>query len=165
MSQILHNVRNMQVNSFCGGEQRGMMVQFTLAADFAQLSRSEVVELVAVLTTWLGQAKDQTDQTFNFGDGPVPAAQHTNPDGSVGGWVAATASVAATAWVSDNAQVYGDARVYGAARVSGTARVYGTAQVSGDARVYGIAQVYDAARVYGTARVFGDARVLEGDLT
>ena len=34
---------------------------------------------------------------FKDGNGPVPAHQHTNPDGSVGGWVADTATVADTA--------------------------------------------------------------------
>jgi hypothetical protein len=51
--------------------------------------------------------------TYDFGDGPGPAHQHTNPDGTIGGWVADRVAVAPTAWV------YGDARVYGDAQVSG----------------------------------------------
>jgi hypothetical protein len=48
-------------------------------------------------------------ETFDFGDGlgSVPATRHKNPDGSLGGWVAATAQVSGTAWVSGNAQVSG----------------------------------------------------------
>jgi hypothetical protein len=49
--------------------------------------------------------------TFDFqdGNGPVPAARHRNPDGSEGGWVAATAYVATTAYVGPDALVYGSA--------------------------------------------------------
>lgn len=56
--------------------------------------------------------------TFDFGDGPVPAHQHSNG----GGWVADTAHVDETAYVGPDARVYGDARVSGAARVYGAAR-------------------------------------------
>ena len=63
--------------------------------------------------------------TFNFGSGEVPAHRHINPDGSIGGWVAETATVAPTAYIGINAQVSGTARVYGDAQVFGTARVYG----------------------------------------
>lgn len=38
-----------------------------------------------------------TATEFDFGDGPVPAHRHRNPDGSEGGWVADTAHVAAVA--------------------------------------------------------------------
>ena len=57
--------------------------------------------------------------TFDFGDGPVRAHQHKNPDGSMGGWVANTATVKGTAYigedakVSDNAVVADDAQVFG----------------------------------------------------
>ena len=34
-----------------------------------------------------------TSERFDFGSGPVPAARHRNPDGSVGGWVAVSAHV------------------------------------------------------------------------
>ena len=69
--------------------------------------------------------------TFDFGNGPVPAHRHTNPDGSLGGWVADTATVSPTAWVSGNAKVYGNAWVFG------NAKVYGNAEVSGNAEVFG----------------------------
>lgn len=35
--------------------------------------------------------------TFDFGEGPVPAKRHTNPDGSIGGWIAKTAQVSSAA--------------------------------------------------------------------
>ena len=124
-------------------------------------------------------------------DCPAGAAcsRHTNPDGSEGGIVAATATVASTATVgknarvldraqvldnaqvlgnakiSGNAKVSGDARVegntwvYGDAEVSGNAKVYGDARVRADARVYGRAKVYETAQIDGDAMVFGDAEV------
>ena len=74
--------------------------------------------------------------TFDFGNGPVPAHRHKNPDGTEGGWVADTATVELTTYVG------ADAKVSGYAQVNGNARVYGDAQVYGDARVYGDAQGY-----------------------
>jgi UDP-3-O-[3-hydroxymyristoyl] glucosamine N-acyltransferase len=99
-----------------------------------------------------------TSEVFNFKDGygPVPAAQHINPDGSIGGWVAATATVEATAYVGPEALVFGKARVYD------SAWVYGEAQMYGSAWVYGEAQVSGDAWVYGDARVGGNAWVYEG---
>lgn len=49
--------------------------------------------------------ENQTLFDFQDGDGPVPAHRHTNPDGSVGGWVADTAYVDPTAYVSPYALV------------------------------------------------------------
>ena len=43
--------------------------------------------------------------TYDFGSGPVPAHRHLNPDGSLGGWVADTATVAPTARIGENARV------------------------------------------------------------
>jgi hypothetical protein len=113
-------------------------------------------------------ATPPTATTFDFGEGPVPAHRHVNPDGSEGGWVAETATVEATAyvgpdarvfgntWVSGNAWVYENARVFDNAWVFGNARMYENARVFGDAWVYGNARVYGDARVYGYARLFGD---------
>ena len=50
-------------------------------------------------------------QTHDFGRGPVPAHRHRNPDGTTGGWVAATARVADTAHIGPQAKVYGTAQV------------------------------------------------------
>src|SRR6185436_13203608 len=49
---------------------------------------------------------------YDFGDGPVPARQHRNPDGSLGGWVAETAHVDDSVFVGANATVSGNARVF-----------------------------------------------------
>ena len=64
-------------------------------------------------------------ETFDFedGNGLVAASRHKNPDGSLGGWVAATANV------YGNARVWDEAWVWGEAQVSGNARVYGNARV------------------------------------
>lgn len=86
------------------------------------------------MTKEQSETADSTE-TFDFGWGQVPAKRHKNPDGSIGGWVAATAFVALTAFLSPTAVVYGNARV------SDNARVYGDAVVSGDARVSGNARV------------------------
>ena len=73
--------------------------------------------------------------TFDFGQGPVPAHQHTNPNGAIGGWVADTAHVAPTAFVGADARVSGNTWVYGNAWVSGNALVYDNALVSSPADV------------------------------
>lgn len=99
--------------------------------------------------------------TFDFedGNGPVPARRHRNPDGSVGGWVADTATVEPTAYVGADAKVYGNATVLDDAVLSGRATVSGNATVSGRARVAGDAQVSSSAWVSGRAVVYGNARV------
>lgn len=51
-----------------------------------------------------GWGEDMTT-TYDFGRGPVPAHRHTNPDGSVGGWVADSAEVHQTAWIHETATV------------------------------------------------------------
>ena len=56
-----------------------------------------------------------SEDTCDFGYGPVPA--HRHPNG--GGWVANTARVDGSAFVGGNAQVFGDAQVSGNARVFG----------------------------------------------
>ena len=57
----------------------------------------------------------------DFGGGVVPAHIHTNPDGSLGGWVAETATVEATCWISREAQIFGRAQICGEANISGSA--------------------------------------------
>ena len=107
------------------------------------------------------EAKVQKAFDFGDGNGPVPAHQHKNPDGTAGGWVADTATVAATAFLGPTARVYGNARVSDNAKVSGDARVYGNAWVCGNARVSGNAKVSGDAQVFGGAQVFGTARVYD----
>jgi len=62
---------------------------------------------------------EQEATTFDFGNGPVPAHRHKNPNGSIGGWVANTATVADTAYIGEDARVFDNAKVYGDARVYG----------------------------------------------
>jgi hypothetical protein len=60
-------------------------------------------------------------ELFDFGNGPVEAHRHINPNKSIGGWVANTATVEPTVYIGYYAWVYGNARV------SGNALVYGNA--------------------------------------
>ena len=52
---------------------------------------------------------DGQNTTFDFGDGrgKIPAKQHTNPDGSVGGWLALNASVSPKVFVGIHARILG----------------------------------------------------------
>ena len=107
------------------------------------------------------------DEVFDFGDGlgPVGAARHQNPNGTIGGWVATTATVTANAWVSVGATVGGHAMVgdmaniFDTATVGDYATVEGCATVGGNARVGGNATVEGCATVGGNARVGGDVTV------
>ena len=101
------------------------------------------------------EAKVQKAFDFGDGNGPVPAHQHCNPNGTTGGWVADTATVVATAFLGPNARVYGNAQV------SGDAKVYGNAQVSGDAKVFGNALVFGDAKVCDNTQIYGDALVCD----
>ncbi len=65
-----------------------------------------------------------TTHDFEDGKGAVPAHRHSNPDGSVGGWVAETAYVGPKVSLGPNASVFGDARV------SGGAWMYGNCTIS-----------------------------------
>ena len=91
----------------------------------------ELLKLYPGLAT-IEEAKVEIE-CFDFSDGPVKAKRHVNPDGSLGGWVAATAKVDPTVYVGENAQVSGNAKVTGNAKVSGYAVVYGYAVVTGNA--------------------------------
>ena len=99
--------------------------------------------------------------TYDFGDGLVPAYKHTRG----GGWVAHTAIVDDTVCVGPDARVYEDAVVYENALITENARIYGNvlvtdnAQVFGNARVYGNAEVSEDAQVFGNAEVSGYAKV------
>jgi len=122
--------------------------------------------LVDVLHTLEKAKPNQTlqlsQQTHDFkdGKGPVSAHRHTNPDGSVGGWVAYTATVESTVFVGPDAQVYHNAIVFNRAKVFGNAKVFGDAEVYGNAKVFGNARVYDNAKVFGDAEVYGYALVV-----
>ena len=113
------------------------------------MTRNEALEKIKELETYLKTLPPEAT-TFDFedGNGPVPAARHKNPNGSEGGWVAATAKVDPTAFVGSNARVYDTAWVSGNARVSGKAWVSGNAWVSDNAHVSGKAWVSGNAHVY-----------------
>jgi carbonic anhydrase/acetyltransferase-like protein (isoleucine patch superfamily) len=107
---------------------------------------------------------------FDFGSGPVPARQHRNPDGSLGGWVADTAHVADTAFVGVNATVSGNARVFGVVFIADEAAVRGNARVDDDAVIkdravitgnskVSNACIFDDAVVSGEARVAGESLI------
>lgn len=71
-------------------------------------------------------------ETFDFGDGPVPAHQHQNKLPGLeapGGWVADTAFVSPEAYMSEDALVWGQAQVYEGVSIYGEARIFGSAQV------------------------------------
>mgnify|MGYP001581904840 CR=1 FL=1 len=81
-------------------------------------------QIVPVYAVESAQTVEQTSDTFDFDNfGLVPAYRHTNPDGSIGGWVAKTASVDKTAFVGKEALVYVNARVSDNAQVLDNARV------------------------------------------
>ncbi len=93
---------------------------------------------------------------FDFGEGPVPAYRHRNPNGETGGWVARTAVVEDSCWVQLNAQVYGNAKVAGRAKILGNSKVFGFACVKDSARVEGNARIFGAAIVCDDAVVDGN---------
>ena len=89
------------------------------------------------------------DQTFDFGQGLVPAHKHKNG----GGWVADSAHVDDTAYIGHNAQVYGETRVCGHARILDYAKVFENAYVYGYAEIQGNSKIYQRAFVYGNSVV------------
>ncbi len=105
-------------------------------------------------------------ETFDFGNGPVPAHKHKNG----GGWVADTAHVDETVFVGPNAKVYGFAKVYEEAKIYGCSKVFGRAiirdhaVISGYAKVFGNVRVYENGGVGEYAEIFGSAR-LYGSVT
>ena len=72
----------------------------------------------------------------DFGNGPVAAHRHTNPDGSIGGWVADTADVGEDAYVGKNAWVYDHAKIHNGASLHGTTEFGGNSVVFSSAAIY-----------------------------
>jgi len=121
--------------------------------------------------------RDMTDRAgcsrrsegHDFGHGEVAASRHVNPDGTLGGWVAATANVDQVAHVDPDAVVFDNARVFGRSYVFDEAQVFGNARVldgsliSGTARVFDNATI-DAAGVIDQAEVREDACLLDGSI-
>lgn len=120
--------------------------------------------------------------TYDFGDGPVPATRHINPDGSVGGWVATTAQVGPGVYVGAKALVFDEAILTGNTRVLDTARLFGraytlydpticdNARVSGDVSVVGTCHIGGNACVSGDVKISGRTRItgavsLSGEIT
>ncbi len=103
-------------------------------------------------------------ELMDFGQGPVEASRHVNPDGSLGGWVAVTAHADEGAYVSETAFVLGNSRVFGNCRVEDealvfdNARIHDGAQVAGEAMVGGDCTLMDV-RVEGRARIMGRAHL------
>lgn len=97
---------------------------------------------------------------------------HVNPNGTPGGFVAASAYVDIGAIVSENSQVCDRAKVHGEAIIRERSRVFGNAVIEGNVRISGEAKVYGNALVrsnsvagvdiQGMAKVYGNARI-EGD--
>lgn len=133
----------------------------------------------ALLSTYSDSAGSTHDNFYDFGDGNgrVRAYPHTNPDGSIGGWVADSAFVGVAVYIEknalvfDNASVHGNAKIYGTARIYGDARifgdvcvydnaeVYGDTQLSDNVEIFGNAKIYDSARIYDNVKVYGSAEV------
>jgi carbonic anhydrase/acetyltransferase-like protein (isoleucine patch superfamily) len=81
--------------------------------------------------------------------------QHTNPDGTIGGWVETTANVADSVFVDPNAIVMDSACVLESARIRDSALISGWAVICGSAVVAGNAVVTDEAHVGGSCRLGG----------
>lgn len=90
---------------------------------------------------------------FDFGDGngPVPAHQHRNLDGSLGGWGADSAHVAETVFVDKYATVCGKSTVLGHVEMWDNARVMDNATVLNHVKIFDDAVVCDSAYVVGNA--------------
>ena len=93
---------------------------------------------------------DQFD--FRDGLGLVPAHRHRNPGGTIGGWVADSATVTPTATVGYDTQVFGSALIEDCAQVLDFAIVFGNAHVGGNAEISGLAQISGFCYIKGPLR-------------
>ncbi len=110
---------------------------------------------------------------IDFGDGlgPVQAYRHTNPDGTIGGWVATKTRISPNATIGkfarvgrgcmilDYAQILGSARILAGAMIVDSATIKDAATVSGEVIVGGFAQIYDRAKIRDHVQVRGNAIV------
>ena len=78
---------------------------------------------------------------FRDGRGPVPAHRHTNPGGTVGGWVDDDSRVSGRSIVGPDSIVLGGSIVSGRSTVSDGSRVDGGSWVSGRSTVDGGSRV------------------------
>lgn len=84
--------------------------------------------------------------------GGVPGKPHNNQDGSLGGFIASTATVARTVKVDSSSTVCERARV------QGNARILSGSKISGEAKIEGSPQIVSST-VKGQAKVLGSSRV------
>jgi hypothetical protein len=140
------------------------IIETALAKNIVEPIKSKILQAVDVVM----QKRNSVEIiTFDFGDGngAVPAHRHKNPDGSLGGWVANTATVKKTVRIEIGAVIFGNAAILDHARIYDNAQVFGNAKVTDNARVGGKAKVYDKARIcndvhiYGMAEIYGNARI------
>lgn len=126
----------------------------------SKLSFIAVFFLLALLILQITLIPSQTD-TFDFrdGNGPVAAKRHINPDGSIGGWVANTASVSETVILGPHATVFNSAKVSGNVKIFEQAQIFGNASVKDNAWITGTAKVFDNAIISGDAWIGGAAQI------
>ena len=84
--------------------------------------------------------------------GGAPVAAHPNPDGSIGGAVAKTASVSSSSMVDSSSSVCGRAIVQGTAKIRNGSEISGSAIIEGRAFI-------NASKIKGIAKVYGNAIV------
>lgn len=85
--------------------------------------------------------------------GGVLGANHINPDGGQGGFVANTAAVAKTVTIQAASQVCDKAKIEGYTKVLGSSKISGETIIEGNALV-------NSSKVSGSAHVFGSGQVV-----
>jgi len=102
---------------------------------------------------------------FKHCNNAVPAYRHTNPDGSIGGWVAETALVEPTVYIAPDAQVFeyasvkGNAKILHESYVCEFATVQDSAVVDDYSMVCGNSFIHDDAYVGGQSIIAGDTNI------
>lgn len=94
---------------------------------------------------------------FSLSTPPVPAERHTNPDGSLGGWVAATAYAEPTVTIGENAKLFDYATARGTVILTGNAIAQGGARLLDSALLTQGAVAQDDTIVEGNATLTGNA--------
>ncbi len=90
--------------------------------------------------------------SFGVPCGGAPGKNHKNPDGSVGGFVADTASSASTATIDSTSSVCERAVIQGNAKVRSGSQISGSAVIEGNSNV-------SSSSIKGMARVLGNSSV------
>lgn len=94
---------------------------------------------------------------FSLSTPPVPAERHTNPDGSLGGWVAATAYAEPTVTIGENAKLFDYATARGTVILTDNAIAQGGARLLDSALLAQNAIAQDDTIVEGNAILTGNA--------